>query len=589
MLTETTARADEQVADVYAQPDFLDHLDDWMEYLTALLAQTADKRTRTKYERQIRYLLQFRCGVNANIGHNKLLWHYYSTPAIGYVEDIHLPGERPIEQPAATNGFVPDGPVQACYLSDTYAFKQVMKALAVEDLFFLQGPPGTGKTTAIVELVLQTLHHHPSARILITSETHMAVDNALDRLTMHLSEAQMAGVLRYPKFVATELENPAAARVQAHARANSLWSHAHSAAPGLTMQLWQRLPRGFPKDDGSESLPRWMNRSLADQHQIIGATCNQIDHLIDADSELFDLAIVDECSKATLPEWLMALTVAHKCVLVGDHKQLPPTFCEEESQALSTLSRQQERLIRNGVIERLFEHLPGSMKGRLNKQYRMLPHIGAFISDLFYGGTLEHHRQQGSGPFADFGWLTYQAPGYQVPAQSKGEDTVLINQLEIEIIQTRLRGMHQQLQSLKVETRLTVAVITPYRAQCQELKRVLPVKEWGKYLAIEIDTVDAFQGRQADIVFFSFVRTVGPATFYADDRRLNVAISRARDCVYLVGDIRYIGGKRLPALQKLAQLPVVHLHQLSDKTPVKHSASGNDCSARGKRSRMSSL
>jgi superfamily I DNA and/or RNA helicase len=219
----------------------------------------------------------------------------------------------------------------------------------------------------------------------------------------------------------------------------------------------------------------------------------------------------------------------------------------------------------------------------------MLPHIGAFISDLFYGGTLEHHRQQGNGPFADFGWLTYQAPGYQVPAQSKGEDTVLINQLEIEIIQTRLRGMHQQLQSLKVEARLTVAVITPYRAQCQELKRVLPVKEWGKYLAIEIDTVDAFQGRQADIVFFSFVRTVGPATFYADDRRLNVAISRARDCVYLVGDIRYIGGKRLPALQKLAQLPVVHLHQLSDKTPVKHSASGNDCPARGKRSRMSSL
>jgi len=578
MLTETMAHANEQAAEVGAQPDFLDHIDDWLEYLTALLVQTIDERTRAKYKRQIRYLLQFRCGVNANIGHNKLLWHYYSTAAVDYVEDIQLPGEHPIDQPSTANGIVPDGPIQECYFSDTYAFHQVMKALAVEELFFLQGPPGTGKTTAIVELVLQTLRHNPSARILITSETHMAVDNALDRLTTHLNSAQMAEVLRYPKFVTTELENPAATRVQAHSRANALWSKAHGAAPELTMQLWQSMPRGLPKDDGGESLPRWMSRSLADKHQIIGATCNQIDHLLDADSELFDLAIVDECSKATLPEWLMALTVAQKCVLVGDHKQLPPTFCQEESHALSTLSRQQERLIRDGVVERLFENLPGSMKGRLNKQYRMLPHIGAFISDLFYDRTLEHHRKQSNAPFTDFGWLTYQAPGYQVPARSKGDDKVLINRLEIEIIQSRLREMHRQLQSLKVERRLTVAVITPYRAQCQELRRVLPLKEWEEYFSIEIDTVDAFQGRQADVVFFSFVRTLGPATFYADDRRLNVAISRARDCVYLVGDLGYIGRKPIRALQKLAQLTVLHLHQYSSKAPepTKRNATTHD-------------
>lgn len=105
--------------------------------------------------------------------------------------------------------------------------------------------------------------------------------------------------------------------------------------------------------------------------------------------------------------------------------------------------------------------------------------------------------------------------------------------------------------------RLSVAVITPYRAQCKQLRLTLAKLDFSEHLTIEVDTVDAFQGRQADVVFFSFVRTVGPATFYADDRCMNVAISRARDCVYLVGSIDYISRKRLPALTALAGRPVL--------------------------------
>ncbi|GBH09987.1 Superfamily I DNA and/or RNA helicase [Pseudomonas syringae pv. actinidiae] len=99
--------------------------------------------------------------------------------------------------------------------------------------------------------------------------------------------------------------------------------------------------------------------------------------------------------------------------------------------------------------------------------------------------------------------------------------------------------------------RLSVAVITPYRAQCRPLKLALGKLDFREHLPIEVDIVDAFQGRQADVVFFSFVRTAGPATFYAENRRMNVAISRARVCVYLVGSIEYIRRKRLPALTVL--------------------------------------
>lgn len=585
MLVESFLERRDFQADTQQALDFIDHLDDWLEYLVKLLEITDDDGTRKKYERQIKYLVKFRCGANCNIAHNQVLMHYYSTPAQACDEGneeclssersqgtdfgarANAPhgkfGSEPSEQQTdfvdhlralrQPSMAIPAGePMQACYLQDTYAYSQILKALASEDLFFLQGPPGTGKTTAIVEIVLQTLRHKPDARILITSETHIAVDNALDRLTKWLTPEQMQSALRYPQFNASALENEAAYELQAQARADALWSQARQAAPELTLRLQECLEQGREKKDGGELLPRWTVRNLADKHQIIGVTCNQINHLFDEETEMFDLAIVDECSKATMPEWIMALTVSQKCVLVGDHKQLPPTFCQEESQALKVLDKHKEKLIRDGVIERIFENFPTAKKGSLLKQYRMLPHIGQFISKHFYNSQLEHHRKHGDGHFQHFGWLTYEGFGLRVPAQEGTDEVkIFINQLEVKIIIERLQDMREQmLQSSSTKStlpaRLSVAVITPYSAQSKALKDALKPLGLDDCFDIEVATVDAFQGRQADIVFFSFVRTVGSAQFYADSRRINVAISRARDCVYLVGDIRYLESKRLP-------------------------------------------
>ncbi|NVL52487.1 hypothetical protein F2S72_25180 [Pseudomonas syringae pv. actinidiae] len=98
--------------------------------------------------------------------------------------------------------------------------------------------------------------------------------------------------------------------------------------------------------------------------------------------------------------------------------------------------------------------------------------------------------------------------------------------------------------------RLSVAVITPYRAQCRPLKLALGKLDFREHLPIEVDIVDAFQGRQADVVFFSFVRTAGRHVLCRKPTH-DVAISRARVCVYLVGSIEYIRRKRLPALTVL--------------------------------------
>ena len=106
-----------------------------------------------------------------------------------------------------------------------------------------------------------------------------------------------------------------------------------------------------------------------------------------------------------------------------------------------------------------------------------------------------------------------------------------------------------------------MAVITPYRAQKFLIQKHLPNHLMEK-LHIEIDTVDAFQGREADVVLFSFVRNHGSARFYGDSRRLNVALSRAKDRILLVGSLDYLRDKasHIPALNLLCELPVLERH-----------------------------
>lgn len=562
--------------------DFIDHLDDWLKYLTEVLKLSSDDRqTCVKYERQIKYLIRFRQGTNCNINHNRLLHHYYSNKSsedgdsVGGLNRIdesrqHRPLTKEAEQKVkdviqeASRVMALDNmalsiiyPIQNIYIDpDDNAFELIKSAMATEDIYFLQGPPGTGKTTAIVEMILQTLKAKPNARILVASETHVAVDNALDRLCLVGNESIHSKTMRYPRYSITEYESKHTKGTTAEIRANEVWNRALEFAPKLTNVLYNVLEQG-DIENGEVKVPRWQFKNLADNHQIIGVTCNQIDHILDEESENFDLVIVDECSKATLPEWIMAMSVGRKCILVGDHKQLPPTFCEEESDALNTLAETKVRLIKDGVIDKIFENLPITMKGQLGKQYRMLPHIGSFISDNFYSGNLKHHRKDTDHDFTHFGWFTYDSTGYRVPIEHGG---VLENKREIEIITHSLVEMcflRKQKADISNRRKLSVAVITPYRAQCRALREAINNLNIRDYLAVEIDTVDAFQGRQADIVFFSFVRTRGPATFYADPRRMNVAISRARDAVYLIGDRKYIKSKNITVLNALLSLGVV--------------------------------
>ncbi len=536
--------------------DFVEHLDHWIEYLSELLslAEQRPEMALPKIKRQMRYLLAFRAGANCNVRHNLLLQHYFCTDSSAPEPDLRS------NKPRRRGEFLP---IQSVFQLNDPTFQLITSALVEDDLFFIQGPPGTGKTTAIVEIILQTIKANPESRILVCSETHVAVDNAMDRLAGKCSGKILNSMMRYPQFAITEFESEHTSTTSAFSRAEALWQKAYHDAPELTVELWKMFEKVTAQGEKRE-MARWQARNLAEVHKVIGVTCNQVDHLIDEESEMFDLVIVDECSKATLPEWLMSMSVAKKCILVGDHKQLPPTFCSEEIEILDKMEEHKERLIRNGVIERLFSHLPIWMKGTLKKQFRMLPHIGEFVSKNFYDGELHHHRNGTDHSFSEFGWFSYDSGGYRVPANFSENTKLLKNEVEIEIIFSQLSEIFKKLEQDNLKRRLTVALITPYRAQCRALRERCSKHDFSGALAIEVDTVDAFQGREADIVFFSFVRNTGSAKFYADDRRINVAISRARDAIYLVGDIGYIRSKKLPILSSLSNLPQLKRFRASD-------------------------
>ena len=175
------------------------------------------------------------------------------------------------------------------------------------------------------------------------------------------------------------------------------------------------------------------------------------------------------------------------------------------------------------MIDRLFEQAPLAHKDILTTQYRMRPEIGEVVSQAFYNGQLHHGRTSSSCENdVAIGWLTYrtkrQFPSYQGSPNGSLSPS---NPIEAKLIVRALTRLADELTDGQPPP--SVAVITPYSAQKSLIQKGLPSHLLTK-MHIEIDTADAFQGREADVVLFSFVRNHGSTRFYGDPRRMNVAL-----------------------------------------------------------------
>jgi superfamily I DNA and/or RNA helicase/serine/threonine protein kinase len=280
------------------------------------------------------------------------------------------------------------------------------------------------------------------------------------------------------------------------------------------------------------------NAPLLKRSQLVAGTCIGIPREIQ-DIE-FDLCIVDEASKATATEVLVPLVRSRRWILVGDRQQLPP-FQDEASRDADFLKKYDldRDEIKQTLFDRLFEALPEANRKMLTIQHRMVAAIGDLIGECFYDGKLESARQDIDSELSTVlpkpvTWLTTTKlrDNREKPANSSFN-----NPCEANAIVQLLEELNEMADVF--DKNYSIAVLTGYAAQLKLLEKRLAreSKKWQN-LTVECNTVDAFQGREADIAVYSVTRSnkKGEIGFLRATERLNVALSRGKVGLVIVGD-----------------------------------------------------
>lgn len=433
--------------------------------------------------------------------------------------------------------------------------KDVVKlALREPNIALIQGPPGAGKTTAIVEILYQLFLRNPHCRVLIVSQQNTAVDNALSKFLEKYQSIFTSSV----QAIRIGSQDKINADIQSlsfdQQYANFLYQLKDNAIKAATRLVgeeqklchswYAKLIQLSQSTKGQEEF----FITLLNNHNLVGATCIGLaTNKGGIDQLQFDVAIIDEAGRATVPEILIPILRSRKVILVGDHYQLPPNIApllrdENAKQALNYL---QENFFEESFFELMFNRLPAECKETLDKQYRMTADIGHLVANLFYSPQGKRMLFNGlpDNHFKDQYILQNSIYWIDINGQEEQCGTSKRNEREALAIVNFLKKISQ----IDHKSPISVAIITPYSAQKHCIRNVLSQSGWNKHqegslqtISVAVDTIDAFQGSEADIVCYSTVRTQGNLNFILDKKRLNVACSRARLHLLFFGHRHYL-------------------------------------------------
>jgi hypothetical protein len=436
----------------------------------------------------------------------------------------------------------------------------IKKVLLEKNISLIQGPPGTGKTTIIKEIAYQQLKHKPSEKILIVSQQNVAVDNALSRIYVENKTWFDEGKFSFVRIAPNEDKVSAELRkftienwfAEYKAQTQEKYSKLLYENPNFKEYCddwWNLIDKENIRDVDNEII-----EVLINSHNIIGATCvGMANRNIGLDLVEFDIAIVDEAGRATPPELLIPILRAKKVILIGDHYQLPPTYDRKLIEAINndneeSLKSFDKDFLAKSFFENLFEQLPSSNKSMLTEQFRMPNDIGTLISELFYEKKLKNGLNMSSidsfNEVTPIEWIDIK--GKQ---EKKKGGTSSYNLKEVDKIYLLIKDIDNKLQ--KIKRIKNIAVITPYSEQKKKIRNKLNKLQLTNISTLKIDTIDAFQGEEAQIVIYSTVRTYGNLSFLIDRKRLNVAISRTQENLIFVGDKRFLKNAKIKRRRNL--------------------------------------
>ncbi|MBK7373470.1 MAG: AAA domain-containing protein [Saprospiraceae bacterium] len=406
----------------------------------------------------------------------------------------------------------------------------VNKIVHNKDLVIVHGPPGTGKTTTLIEAIQQLVL--AGEKVLVTAPSNTAVDNISKGLIL-----QGINLLRVGNATKVDLDiylHTPEGKLQNSAQQKEIKELKKRAEEFRRMAL--KYKRSFGKAEREQRnllflevknirqeikrLQRYFEDKLYEEASVVAGTPIGI---YDSSSkwEKFSTLVMDEAGQCLEPLAWCVFPFAEKIVLAGDHFQLPPTVLSQEATRLG---------FDRSILEVAIKNHPHAEI--LDTQYRMKASIAGFSSEYFYNGLLlsAPHLQDIA---IHITFIDTAGAGYNEKAGMDGMS--LQNEGEINIV-------HQLFEQEQLDKKHT-AIISPYSGQVSLAKERLQS-------TVRISTIDSFQGQEKENIILSLVRSneQGEIGFLKDYRRMNVAITRAKERLYVIGDSATIGNDPFYAL-----------------------------------------
>ena len=451
---------------------------------------------------------------------------------LGYLRDLFYSRQK-----AETFVFPP---MHFPYLNATQE-EAVNMVLRAKDVAIVHGPPGTGKTTTLVEAIRETLMREN--QVLVCAQSNMAVDWISEKLVDRgINVLRIGNPTRVnDKMLSFTYER----RFEAHPDYSQLWA-IRKAIRDLRKNRSHRLSDGYHQKlesltSRATELEIRINSDLFGEARVIASTLvGSANRLLDG--QKFGTLFIDEAAQALEAACWIPMRRISRVILAGDHCQLPPTV-----KSIAALKAG----LGKTLMERIVEMHPEAVT-LLKIQYRMNDDIMRFSSNYFYEGKVESAPEVKYRSILDLDtameWIWPEIPDNpECPdnpdyrEQFVGESFGRINKAEAELTLDTLQHYFERIGKQRLlDERIDVGIISPYRAQVQYLRRLLMKREYFKPFRrlISVNTVDGFQGQERDVIVISLVRSndEGQIGFLRDLRRMNVAITRARMKLIILGD-----------------------------------------------------